>query len=289
MFPGPCYPRWSALAALLLVLVASCSSEEKPAAPADAAPIAAAGSDGIPQTTNAAGLIRTEGPTIETRFVPPQGYERAEVGPDSFAAYLRRLPLKPSGARVRYYHRGEKDSEGVYVAVVDFNLGRRDLQQCADAVIRLRAEYLYAQGKYDQIHFNFLSDGRPRAYLDRVGADRSYAAFLRYLDFVFERANTASLAAEMTPVRDFRELRAGDVFIQPRRPYGHAVIVVDLAVNAASGKKVFLLAQSYMPAQDIQVLVNPNDPALSPWYAADFEGPLLTPQWTFEKVDLKRF
>ncbi len=190
---------------------------------------------------------------------------------------------------MRYYDGREKSPEGVYVAVVDFNLGRRDLQQCADAVIRLRAEYLYAQGKYDQIHFNFLSDGRPRTFLDYVGADRSYTAFLRYLDFVFERANTASLAAEMAPVRDFLGLRAGDVFIQPRRPYGHAVIVVDLAVNAGSGKKVFLLAQSYMPAQDIQILVNPNDPALSPWYAADFEGPLLTPQWTFEKANLKRF
>ncbi len=44
-----------------------------------------------------------------------------------------------------------------------------------------------------------------------------------------------------------------------------------------------------MPAQDIQILKNPNDPALSPWYKTDFEGPLLTPEWTFEKTDLRRF
>ncbi|MBN2610182.1 MAG: hypothetical protein JXB00_01355, partial [Bacteroidales bacterium] len=53
--------------------------------------------------------------------------------------------------------------------------------------------------------------------------------------------------------------------------------------------KVFLLAQSYMPAQDIQILKNPNDKSISPWYSLDFEGDLITPEWTFKKTDLKRF
>jgi hypothetical protein len=44
-----------------------------------------------------------------------------------------------------------------------------------------------------------------------------------------------------------------------------------------------------MPAQEIQVLQNPGDAALSPWYAAGFGGTLVTPEWTFSKADLKRF
>ncbi|MGB9004441.1 MAG: DUF4846 domain-containing protein [Candidatus Aminicenantales bacterium] len=241
------------------------------------------------QAGGSSSFIRPEGKTIADRFMPPAGFTRLPAEADSFAAFLRNLPLMPAGTRIRYFDGGEKDPDGVYEAVVDLSLGRRDLQQCADAVIRLRAEYLYARQRYGQIRFNFVSDGRPHRYLDFVGGDLSYAAFLRYLDTVFDSANTASLAAELVPVGDIQQMQAGDVFIRSGRPYGHAVIIVDLAVNPADGRQLFLLAQSYMPAQDIQILKNPNDPALSPWYLADFEGSLVTPEWIFEKTDLRRF
>jgi hypothetical protein len=54
-----------------------------------------------------------------------------------------------------------------------------------------------------------------------------------------------------------------------------------------SGEKVFLLAQSYMPAQEIQILKNSTNSELSPWFSADFVGKLITPEWTFEATDLK--
>ena len=49
-------------------------------------------------------------------------------------------------------------------------------------------------------------------------------------------------------------IEIGDVFIQGGFP-GHAIIVVDLAENEV-GEKCFLVAQSYMPAQEIHVLKN---------------------------------
>ena len=88
----------------------------------------------------------------------------------------------------------------------------------------------------------------------------------------------------------YTSLQPGDVFIKGGSP-GHAVIVVDVAIYTQTGKKVFLLAQSYMPAQQIHILVNPANRGLSPWYelSDNDEGKLYTPEWVFEKKDLKRF
>ena len=59
-------------------------------------------------------------------------------------------------------------------------------------------------------------------------------------------------------------MKIGDVFIKGGSP-GHAVTIVDIAINPKTNKKVFLLAQSYMPAQEIKILKNPNNSELSPW------------------------
>ncbi|MEL6922398.1 MAG: DUF4846 domain-containing protein, partial [Bacteroidota bacterium] len=77
-------------------------------------------------------------------------------------------------------------------------------------------------------------------------------------------------------------------FIQGGFP-GHAVIVVDMAENEA-GEKLFLLAQSYMPAQDMHILKNPKNATASPWYALkDLSAELPTPEWNFSIADLHRF
>ena len=104
---------------------------------------------------------------------------------------------------------------------------------------------------------------------------------------VFAYAGTLSLAKELTSV-PVTSMQIGDVLIQGGSP-GHAVIVVDMAENPATGEKLYLLAQSYMPAQDIQVLVNPKERDKSPWYTLKGEGCILTPEWRFTSANLKRF
>ena len=84
------------------------------------------------------------------------------------------------------------------------------------------------------------------------------------------------------------DMKIGDVFVQGGSP-GHAVIVVDMAIDKNTGQKLFLLAQSYMPAQNIHVLKNPNHEALSPWYVLDSSKTINTPEWHFTQDDLKRY
>jgi hypothetical protein len=70
---------------------------------------------------------------------------------------------------------------------------------------------------------------------------------------------------------------------------GHAVIVVDIAEKIKDGKKIFLLAQSYTPAQDMHIVKNPVGLSLSPWFKLNFGKSLYMLEWVFGKNDLKRF
>jgi hypothetical protein len=185
------------------------------------------------------------------------------------------------------------------------DIGKTDLQQCADSVIRLRAEYFYSRKDYKNIHFNFTSGDeagfekyaqgyRPvvvRNYVRWVNVakkDYSYASFIDYLDLVFRYAGTFSLNQEMVPLKNPEKMQIGDVFIRGGFP-GHVVIVVDMAEDPKTGKKVFLLAQGYSPAVEMMVLANPVDHRLSPWYSTKIDDILVTPQYNFKREELRRF
>jgi Domain of unknown function (4846) len=98
---------------------------------------------------------------------------------------------------------------------------------------------------------------------------------------------SASLAKHLKPVSNFADIEPGNVLIRGGFP-GHAVIVMDVAVNQA-GKKIYLLAQSYMPAQDIHVLKNPMDEDLSPWYEVDSNTVIQTPEYRFTQSELMKW
>lgn len=222
--------------------------------------------------------------TLAQRFAPPSGFERSAAEPGSFAEWLRGLPLKPAGVPVLLHTGARKGRQDVHRAVVDIDVGTRDLQQCADAVMRLRAEWLYATGRKREIAFND-TQGKRLRFADRARQD--YAGFRKYMDTVFAYAGTYSLERELVPA-DVSDLRPGDVFIKGGFP-GHAVIVMDVAIHPSTGARRFLLSQSYMPAQEIHILRNPSATDGSPWYDAGFGDTLVTPEWRFTRQQLKRW
>ena len=102
-------------------------------------------------------LINESGNTLEERFSVPKGFERVVVEENSFQQFLRTIKLKPNGSTVLYFDGREKNKSNVYEAVVDIPIGNRDLHQCADAVMLLRAQYFYDRKQYAHIHFNFVN------------------------------------------------------------------------------------------------------------------------------------
>ncbi len=248
-------------------------------------------------------LIVPDGKNISERFLTPSGYKRLENPVNSFAYYLQHLPLKKHGSDVLLYNGNVKYNK-VHEAVINIDVGNKDLQQCADAVMRLRAEYLYKEMLFSSISFNFTSGfaadysrwrngERIKVYNNNCSwystshESNNYASFRNYLDLIFTYAGTLSLSKQLKE-KNINNVQAGDIFIQAGSP-GHAIIVVDVCMNHY-GEKLIMLAQSYMPAQEIHILKNTNDSEISPWYKIkQNQQNLNTPEWTFKISDLKSF
>ena len=82
------------------------------------------------------------------------------------------------------------------------------------------------------------------------------------------------------------KIEVGDVFLKGGSP-GHVVMIVDMC-QREDGKKAFLLAQGYMPAQEFHVLKNPEHKK-DPWYyEEEITYPFHTPEYTFEEGCLRR-
>jgi hypothetical protein len=250
----------------------------------------------------AAQAVSASAVSIETRFAAPAGYERTEENEDSFASFVRSYPLKKEGSKVKLYNGELKANQDAHIAVFKLPIENEDLQQCADSVIRIYAEYFWKTKQYDRISFR-LADGFQAVYTKwregyriqpgttgttwvNSGAayDDSYANFKKYIRMVFAYAGTVSMKQESQKTT-LKKLQVGDIFIQSGSP-GHVVMVADICENA-EGKKAFLLAQGYMPAQQFQLLKNPAHED-DPWYYEDeVTYPFQTPEYTFEKGSLR--
>jgi hypothetical protein len=243
---------------------------------------------------------------LSARFPVPPGFARSDAPQGSFGAFLRDLPLLPAGAKVVDWRGRPLYEDGAHpniAAVVDLDVGTRDLQQCADAIVRLNAEWRYGRGERSLVYKAV--SGQPLAYAGWLAGDRAkvsnqllsfvrsapphaddHGAFRSWLDEVFAWAATGSIARDGKPVT--REaIVGGDFFVLTGSPFGHAVLVLDVARDA-SGRLALLLGQSYMPAQSFHVL-RPSASS-SPWFVVGAsEVEVDTPFWRpFPFTSLRR-
>jgi len=237
--------------------------------------------------------IVPEGTTVGTRFNPPAGYTRVAVDAGSYAEYLRNYTLRPYGTTAKLAD-GTDNTEAPTLGVFDQTIRANGLQQCADAIIRLRAEYLYAKGDYDKIVFDcyttpvftadfsyWITGQRIRANGNKLEwyasdaatpGDTSYGTLLYFLDMVFLYANTYSLKNQMMQV-DPANIEIGDCLIitadQTGNQDGHAIFIVDMAVND-KGEKIFMLAEGNTPATETYIMVNRDTDSV--WFSLNEDG-----------------
>ncbi|MEZ4464055.1 MAG: DUF4846 domain-containing protein [bacterium] len=98
-------------------------------------------------------------------------------------------------------------------------------------------------------------------------------------------------ALDSTAVAADAPLVAGDFFVQPGGP-GHAVVLLDVAEHP-DGRRVALIGQGFMPAEDLHVLIaaGPEDVG-GAWFRLPHPGlpSLQTPSWSpFQRDEARRF
>lgn len=247
--------------------------------------------------------INKEGNSIKTRVLVPKGYKRTKYSKKSFEEYLRNYSLKTYGSPIINYDGSEYFAQHWHDAILEIPVPKNGLQQCADALMRIRSEYLWDRNRKNEIGFKFTSGHycswkqysngyRPKVKGNKVSfhktktPDNSKKAFYKYLNLIYMYAGTLSLYTELPKVK-VSDLKIGDMLVKPGTP-GHIEIIIDEVINE-KGKKLFLLAQGNTPAQNVCLLKNFEESNISPWYNFYEDTPVYTPSYHFNKPVFVRF
>ena len=243
------------------------------------------------------------GMTLETRFPAPEGFERIPMEDGSFGTFVRGYALKEADAPVLLHNGEKKGNQSFHAAVFALPLEDLDLQQCADSIMRLYAEYYWRRGEPEKIGFHFTNgffcdyakwrEGyrvkvrwNEAKWSKDTEYDDSYETFVKYLWQVFNYAGTLSMETYETEIIDLSDMTIGDVVIKGGSP-GHVVMAVDVCENA-DGQRAWLLAQGSMPAQEFHVMQNPLHPD-DPWYyEEEVTSALKTVEYDFLEADMIR-
>jgi hypothetical protein len=205
---------------------------------------------------------------------------------------LRLLPLAAPGTPVRNY-RGEivVPGEDEYLAaVVAIDIGSENLQQSADVILRLHAEWRWY---VNDLRMLYLSDTKAELPLARwfagerlttTGAEPrwirqaapkpklDHADLRAYLDSVFAWSSGRALPGESVPLAP-ENLEPGAFFLHAGPP-AEVLVVLDVATSPA-GKRAMLLAQALNPAESVHVL-RPNRDSV--WFPVRTDQPVRVPR-----------
>lgn len=164
-------------------------------------------------------LIDKDQLSIITRVKVPEGYKRVVSPKGSFQAYLQNYKLKAYGSKIINYDGTAYFWQKGHVGILDISVPKNGLQQCADALIRIRSEHLWDQDRKVEIGFNFTSghycswskyaDGyRPKINGNKVSfhktasANHSKTNFYKYLNLIYTYSGTLSLYHELPKIND---------------------------------------------------------------------------------------
>ncbi|MBD5269834.1 MAG: DUF4846 domain-containing protein [Bacteroides sp.] len=212
--------------------------------------------------------------TVRTRYHLPAGFYRTTPSRGSWEEFLQNLPLTGKDAAPFVFNGVQREQQG-YTSVADVDTDSLDLHHSVNAVVRLRAEYLFDSGQYDKIHFtlnnnsrcDFLkwaqefqaSDNEKKAGSNDSSKENgfSHGVFLTYLRFILAHIDQKSFLSDMEEISE-ENFGIGTVIIDSKPPYACAIVVdyikAGVDKNGLNDSDAVLLAQGGILSQDIVIL-----------------------------------
>ena len=220
--------------------------------------------------------------------LPSIEYRRINIDSSSFGAWLRQLPLKKPPADVLDFngHIFKPSNDSAVAYVVDLPIQGRRLEQCMDIVVRLYAEYCWMNQCEEELSFplpggywlaweSWEKGFRPEfrgikmSLEKKIKGDSSYRNFNKFLNTIFNHSHTQQYyhAYQLITRED---VQIGD-FIVSKGTKGHAVLIVDMAIDHG-GNKIALIGNGDTPACEFFLL---NSYQKRPWISLSSDRDVL--------------
>lgn len=204
--------------------------------------------------------------SIFERIPTPAGYERIKLYKNSFAEWIRYLPLRPEDSVILTYT-GDPLPESFYNvwAVIDIPLYfNRDIEQCADYAYRFWFEYQKEVGFGEDL---WLTDyNGNKIYYYRWKRGRENPTLRRFFKWTCDNANSYSLMKGLYEVKEEQNLGPGDIIVQNRSGgIGHVSIIFDVCEDKMR-RRLYLIGYSFMPAQECHIEKADENYGVNGWF-----------------------
>jgi hypothetical protein len=216
--------------------------------------------------------------------LPSTAYKRILATDNSFAGWLRDLPLMKTGSDVLNHRDGifKAGTDTAVAFVVDLDIKGRRHEQCMDILVRIYAEYLWRENQVESLNlplpggywltwedwsngFRPVFRGIDVDMKKSSRSDTTHQAYQSYLNTIYCESHTQQFYHAYLPV-DKKKVQIGDILIR-KGTNGHAVMIVDLARNER-GELIALIGNGDTPACQFFLL---NHKKNSPWIPLDFK------------------
>lgn len=223
----------------------------------------------------------------------PAGYERIRVYKNSFAEWVRYLPVKSENADILTYTGNELS--GDYVKnffkiwrIIDFPLYfKQNLEHCADWGYRFWYEYQKEVGFGDDL---WLTDynGKKITY-NQWKNGKTNPSLKEFFKWTCNYANSYSQKAGLYEVKKEDDLRPGDIIVQNETGgIGHTSIIFDICKNK-EGKWLYLVGYSFMPAQECHIEKASDEYGFGGWFTLEGYCKYLEEYLPFGKPEIRSF
>lgn len=203
--------------------------------------------------------------SVRSKIPVPKGYKRIKTYKNSFAEWLRYLPVKSAGSAVLTYS-GEALSDDYYTIwrVIDLPLYfRSDIEQCADWGYRFWYEYQIEAGFGDNLWMTDYNGNKKTYRQWKEG--RKNPSLKKFFKWVCNHANSYSQKKGLYEVEE-NALRPGDLIVQNQTGgIGHVSVIFDICENE-KGEKLYLVGYSFMPAQECHIEKADDEPGSGGWF-----------------------